>query len=414
MNQLNQKIRYGRSDLYSGATVVGVHGYYPEEDGMKVVHTTNDNQLKVAIASNLVEDPDLAARTDIGDSATSTFLKCDSSGVLQVNDVSAAGGGGGSVQYAVGTTGMGSGTGTLMIGNFAGSAKEIAANNNGQLVTELGFIDSSIYGQDTKANSLPVTIANDQGALTVDGSGVTQPISAASLPLPAGAATEVTLKDLESRVAVCATNDVTVTSSALPAGAATEATLAQVNDSAATVASGFYPEGGVITASDVGVLIMGRNGTNAAKPIHITNNGDVEVEIADFVKGQDVMADSFPVVISSDQSYVPTIKREPLNQSNDKSAGSFGTVVSDVYDMANFSRATIFGNTNDTSDEIKFFISGDNVTYYQDGSNGIFPGFSTGNFVRHLDSNVAARYFKLEQTDTVGAPFTVQFNVSQR
>lgn len=414
MNQLNQKIRYGRSDLYSGATVVGVHGYYPEEDGMKVVHTTNDNQLKVAIASNLVEDPDLAARTTINDSATSTFLKCDASGVLQVNDVSAAGGGGASVQYAVGTTGMATGTGTLMIGSVGGSAKEIAANVNGQLITQLGSISTEVFGQNTLANSVPVAIANDQGPLSVDGSGVTQPISAAALPLPAGAATEATLATLDAKVVVCATNDVTVTSSALPAGAATEATLAQVNDSVGTVAGGFYEEAQTISASDKGVLIMGRNGTNAAKPIHITNNGDVEVEIADFVKGQDVMADSFPVVISSDQSYVPSIKREPLNQANDKSAGSFGTVVSDVYDMANFSRATIFGNTNDTSDEIKFFISGDNVTYYQDGSNGIFPGFSTGNFVRHLDSNIAARYFKLEQTDTVGAPFTVQFNVSQR
>ena len=37
-------------------------------------------------------------------------------------------------------------------------------------------------------------------------------------------------------------------------------------------------------------------------PIHITNAGDVEVEIADFVKGQDTMSASFPVVIASDQS----------------------------------------------------------------------------------------------------------------
>jgi len=50
------------------------------------------------------------------------------------------------------------------------------------------------------------------------------------------------------------------------------------------------------------VLIYGRNGTGALKPIHITNNGDVEVEIADMVKGQAAMAASFPVVIASDQS----------------------------------------------------------------------------------------------------------------
>lgn len=44
-------------------------------------------------------------------------------------------------------------------------------------------------GQKAMAASTPVVIASDQSAILVDGSGVTQPISAASLPLPAGAAT---------------------------------------------------------------------------------------------------------------------------------------------------------------------------------------------------------------------------------
>lgn len=61
-------------------------------------------------------------------------------------------------------------------------------------------------GQDVKANSLPVVIASDQGALSVSGtfwqttqpvSGTfwqaTQPVSAASLPLPTGAAADATL-----------------------------------------------------------------------------------------------------------------------------------------------------------------------------------------------------------------------------
>ena len=68
-----------------------------------------------------------------------------------------------------------------------------------------------------------------------------------------------------------------------------------------TLSGTVYQEGDAIGASDTGVLVMGRNGTNAAKPIHITNNGDVEVEIADFVKGQATKANSFPVVLASDQ-----------------------------------------------------------------------------------------------------------------
>lgn len=47
----------------------------------------------------------------------------------------------------------------------------------------------TVLGQTTKANSFPVTLASDSDVLSVNGSGFTQPVSAASLPLPSGAAT---------------------------------------------------------------------------------------------------------------------------------------------------------------------------------------------------------------------------------
>lgn len=92
------------------------------------------------------------------------------------------------------------------------------------------------------------------------------------------------------------------------ASLATSANQSTANGHLATIAGdttemaiSHYAEGDAVSASDTGVLIMGRNGSNTAKPIHITNNGDVEVEIADFVKGQATMASSFPVVIASNQ-----------------------------------------------------------------------------------------------------------------
>lgn len=63
-------------------------------------------------------------------------------------------------------------------------------------------------GQKTMAASLPVVIASNQSAI---------PISAASLPLPADAATETTLSGLNSKVTACNTGAVVI-SSALPAG----------------------------------------------------------------------------------------------------------------------------------------------------------------------------------------------------
>jgi hypothetical protein len=80
-------------------------------------------------------------------------------------------------------------------------------------------------------------------------------------------------------------------------GGATETTLSALN--------GKITQGSDATLTDAQqVLIYGRNGTGNLKPIHITNNGDVEVEIADFVKGQTTSANSFPVVLSSDQSTI--------------------------------------------------------------------------------------------------------------
>ncbi len=67
------------------------------------------------------------------------------------------------------------------------------------------------------------------GRVPVDGSGVTQPVSVASLPLPSGAATESTLSALNGKVTAVDTGAVVISSSALPTGAATESTLSALN-----------------------------------------------------------------------------------------------------------------------------------------------------------------------------------------
>lgn len=51
-------------------------------------------------------------------------------------------------------------------------------------------------------------------------------------------------------------------------------------------------------------------GSGELHPIHITNSGDVEVEIADFVKGATTSADSFPVTLSTDGTYATSAKQD--------------------------------------------------------------------------------------------------------
>lgn len=138
-----------------------------------------------------------------------------------------------------------------------GGYVDVKVTPSGALTTEstLAGLDAAVLGQDTMANSLPVVLASDQSAipvtdngssLTVDGSvsvsnfpatqnvavtsivevevkndsGAAIPVSAASLPLPTGAATEATLSSLDGKVTACNTGAVTI-SSALPAGSNT-------------------------------------------------------------------------------------------------------------------------------------------------------------------------------------------------
>ena len=87
---------------------------------------------------------------------------------------------------------------------------------------KLSTIDSGIpaaLGQTTMSASMPVVIASNQSAVPVSGTfwQATQPVSASSLPLPTGAATESTLAALNTKVTAVNTGAVTI-SSALPAG----------------------------------------------------------------------------------------------------------------------------------------------------------------------------------------------------
>ncbi len=69
----------------------------------------------------------LIGNTSKDGTGTNYYLVCDGDGKLETS----GGGGGGSTQYAVATTGMATGTGTLMIGSASGSAKEVNVSTAG-------------------------------------------------------------------------------------------------------------------------------------------------------------------------------------------------------------------------------------------------------------------------------------------
>ncbi len=147
-------------------------------------------------------------------------------------------------------------------------------------------------------------------------------------------------------------------------GLATQATLASIEGS-------HYANGDAIAGVDTGILIMGRDNSNNAHPVHITQNGDVEVEIADMVKGQALMASSFPVVISSDQSVLETKAKEVEN------LGSFENVANNItlnigssttaISIANYRKGNLFYSDTSTtsSDGLSLLVSPDGTNFFK-------------------------------------------------
>lgn len=157
--------------------------------------------------------------------------------------------------------------------------------------------DSVNDGDVSSANPMPIA-----GEVTVSGSvavtgtfwQATQPVSAASLPLPSGASTAANQATANSSLgtlagAVAGTEmQVDIVTSALPSGAATEASLAlavtalQIIDN---IVSGSEAQVDIVAALPAGDAAIGRvkltNGTNVADVLDLTNSNPLTVAIVD-------------------------------------------------------------------------------------------------------------------------------------
>ena len=158
-----------------------------------------------------------------------------------------------------------------------GTYYNVKVNPSGSLTTAIGDI-TGIVGQTTMANSLPVTIASNQtgvpvtdngGSLTVDGSvAATQSGTwnitniSGTVSLPTGAATEITLATLNTKVTACNTGAVTI-SAALPAGTNNIGDVDVLTLPSVTLASQANPFSTAIPVSDNGGSIT-VDGTVAA------------------------------------------------------------------------------------------------------------------------------------------------------
>ena len=247
--------------------------------------------------------------------------------------------------------------------------------------SSLSNIDSAVSG------TLDVSDSVAQGSLSSLDSKVTAcntgAVVVSSSALPAGGATSALqgagnadlaiiagdTTSLDSKVTACNTGAVAIASNA-DATKATSTLQSAGNASLSVIEGCAYQEADTIGASSKGVLVMGRNGTNTAKPIHITNNGDVEVEIADFVKGQDVMSSSFPVVLASDQSILKIKNAEVVNEGSHANAANNVSILpagaSSVVDISNMNYVTMLYEDTATAsyDLVQVEVSVDGTNYF--------------------------------------------------
>ena len=143
------------------------------------------------------------------------------------------------------------------------------AANQSTMITTLSAIDAGIptsLGQNTMANSMSVALASDQSALPVTGAffQATQPVSAASLPLPTGAATAANQSTMISSLSTIATNTTGVaTASAQTTGNSSLSTIA-TNTTALT---DMYITGQSTQTATVNNILPATSGTAATDTI---------------------------------------------------------------------------------------------------------------------------------------------------
>jgi hypothetical protein len=210
------------------------------------------------------------------------------------------------------------------------------------------------------------------------------------------------------------------------------------------------------------VLLYGRDQTTDLHPIRITPQGDIDVEIAEYPKGQELSADSFPVVIASDQSVIPvedtattsidskiTVGEDdtltsamqiliygrkdssPTGLSAVKVAGdgslhvstarngfskstevlalpSNGTAVSTSVNTLAQDGFGICASSTNSTDPIELFASNDDLTYFPTNVTG-----GAGTFYHEI-YHPAFNYYRISQTDTTTTAGTINVICSKR
>lgn len=104
-----------------------------------------------------------------------------------------------------------------------------------------------------------------------------------------------------------------------------------------------------------------------------------------------------------------------FNTVDNITAGGGGTAISSSHDMRVYERLSFFGSSTNSTDPILIEVSADNSTWYEASEYVITPRTvgAVVNFSINI-LNVAARYWRVKQTDTTTTAFTLIVNGSKK
>ena len=284
----------------------------------------------------------------------------------------------------------------------------------------------------TNSGNLKVDLAGSSGgaiAANVDITGNTIGISTSALQTSGNASLTTIAGDttsMDAKITACDTGAVVVSSSALPAGAATDAVLQSADSYLGTIATDtFNLDSKTTQGYDAQIasggnglqqnLVYGRDASGNLDALLTDASGHLEVVVDDFVKGQATMANSFPVVIASNQSAISVSSAggNTTNVNDVLAPGAGGTATSTAVDMDGFTNLSFFGSSTNTSDQILVQVSHNNSTWVENTEAYVSFSPSGGEFFVNIP-NTGARYFRVQQIDTLTTAFTLTVNSSKK
>jgi hypothetical protein len=237
-------------------------------------------------------------------------------------------------------------------------------------------------------------------ALPVDGSGVTQPVSAAALPLPSGAATEATLLAIQGAQLPDGHNvtvdnaSIAITAAALPlpTGAATAAN--QLADNHNVTVSNF-PASQTVD----GTVTANLSATDNAVLDAIAASA-AAIEAGQLADGHNVTIDNTTLAITNDDTI-------STNNSTTSPLGNGATFTGTGDDVSDFATVTcqLYADEGSATDGMTFQFSTDNSNW-----DDVYSFTMAGGETRRFQFPVCAQYFRIVYTNgaTPQAAFRVQ------